>query len=74
MIFCYLNSYHRADAPIIGYLLEFSSDMEHRTGYDGSGHALGSVNDGLPKPQRLTWELSEEVGNFQGEICASMHD
>ena len=56
--------HHRADAPIIGYLLEFSSDIEYRTGYDERGHNLGSMNDALPKPQRLTWELNEEVGNI----------
>ena len=51
-------------------MLEFSADIEYKVGYDESGHCLGTVNDDLPKPQRLTWELNEEVsvqrsGNYK---------
>ena len=45
----------------MGYLLEYCSDRENTIGYDDNGNCLGTVNDSLPKPERLSWDLTEEV-------------
>ena len=55
-LFCY-----RADAPIIGYLLEYCSVKEFAIGFDEDGHCFGATNADLPSPKCLSWELNEKV-------------
>jgi len=56
LLFCY-----RADAPIIGYLLEYCSEREFAACYDEGGHCFGDINADVPTPKRLSWELNDEV-------------
>ncbi|XP_053260806.1 carnitine O-palmitoyltransferase 1, muscle isoform [Podarcis raffonei] len=50
-----------ADAPIMGHLWEFMlATDEFQLGYCSSGHCHGVPNTDLPRPQRLTWDISEE--------------
>ena len=69
VLLCLVNLYNRADAPIIGYLLEFCAVRESKIGYDENGNcnSSGTETENLPKPQKLTWDLTEEV-RFLGNI------
>lgn len=58
-----MNAEHSwADAPIIGYLMEYSCHLEHHLGYQEDGHCSGysDLNKAtpLPHPLRLSWDLS----------------
>ncbi len=57
-----INAEHSwADAPIVGYLLEYGCNIEHKIGYHDNGSCRGRV-DAIPsKPQRLEWDIPEEV-------------
>uniref|UniRef100_A0A671RDI4 carnitine O-palmitoyltransferase n=1 Tax=Sinocyclocheilus anshuiensis TaxID=1608454 RepID=A0A671RDI4_9TELE len=58
-----LNAEHSwADAPIVGHLWEhvLSSDPV-RLGYTEDGHCKGNPHPNLPGPQRLQWDIPEEV-------------
>lgn len=58
-----LNTEHAwADAPIIGHLWEFvlGTDTFH-LGYTETGHCLGKPNPMLAPPQRLQWDIPEQV-------------
>jgi len=52
---------YRADAPIIGYLLEHGSEREFASRFDEDGHCFGETSADLPIPKRLSWKLSNEV-------------
>ena len=56
-----LPSSSRADAPIIGYLLEFCCNVEHTCGYRPDGHNKGEIRFKLKKPERLQWDIPTEV-------------
>ena len=51
----------RADAPIIGYLLEYCCNLEHIIRYRPDGHCHGDMQMVPPKPQRLEWEIPPQV-------------
>ena len=58
-----VNAEHSwADAPIIGYLMEYSCNIEHQVGYQDDGHCIGykEVKKATPPPRplRLSWDLS----------------
>uniref|UniRef100_A0A673ABX4 Carnitine O-palmitoyltransferase 1, muscle isoform n=1 Tax=Sphaeramia orbicularis TaxID=375764 RepID=A0A673ABX4_9TELE len=58
-----VNAEHSwADAPIVGHMWEYvlATDCFH-LGYTEEGHCKGDVNKGLPFPNRLQWQLPEEV-------------
>uniref|UniRef100_A0A8C2INC7 carnitine O-palmitoyltransferase n=1 Tax=Cyprinus carpio TaxID=7962 RepID=A0A8C2INC7_CYPCA len=60
-----LNAEHSwADAPIVGHLWEhvLSSDPV-RLGYTEDGHCKGNPHPNLPGPQRLQWDIPEEVSS-----------
>ncbi|NXG69662.1 CPT1B palmitoyltransferase, partial [Baryphthengus martii] len=52
-----------ADAPIVGHLWEFMlATDKFQLGYTERGHCRGEPNTSLAPPQRLQWDLPEEVG------------
>ncbi len=58
-----MNAEHSwADAPIVGYLMEYSCNLEHKWAYQEDGHCVGYSDlkqpMPLPRPLRLTWDLS----------------
>ena len=55
-----MNAEHSwADAPIIGYVLEYCCDLEHTVGYvDGHCKGYNNTHPHLRCPQRLEWQLS----------------
>ncbi len=57
-----INAEHSwADAPIIGYLLEYCCNLEHNIGYQENGSCNGRIETTPPKPQRLEWNMTTEV-------------
>ncbi len=56
-----MNAEHSwADAPIVGYMLEYCSNMELEFGYDND-HCPGYAHSVAPTtPQRLEWDLDAE--------------
>ncbi|XP_044872493.1 carnitine O-palmitoyltransferase 1, liver isoform-like [Mauremys mutica] len=70
-----LNTEHSwADAPIVGHLWEnvMSSDCL-QLGYTEDGHCKGDINQNIPFPPRLQWEIPEEdMGKFCLTYGASM--
>ena len=55
-----INAEHSwADAPIIGYAMEYSCKMEEDLGYQQDGHCMGydGLRSSLPVPRKLQWEL-----------------
>jgi len=57
-----INAEHSwADAPIIGYLLEYCCNLEHIIRYRPDGHCHGDMQMVPPKPQRLEWEIPPQV-------------
>lgn len=58
-----VNAEHSwADAPIVGYLMEYASNLENEIRYSPDGHTLGYDNlvKSLPCPSRLQWALPPE--------------
>ena len=58
-----VNAEHSwADAPIIGYMMEYSCNLEHLKGYQENGHCVGydNLKKSMPLtcPLRLSWNLS----------------
>ncbi|NXN25022.1 CPT1B palmitoyltransferase, partial [Nycticryphes semicollaris] len=52
-----------ADAPIIGHLWEFMlATDKFQLGYTEGGHCLGEPDTLLAPPQRLQWDIPQEVG------------
>ena len=67
-----INAEHSwADAPIVGYVLEYCCNLEHKIGYREDGSCNGVVQTTPPKPQRLKWNISPEVGvwTFCSNVC-----
>lgn len=57
-----INAEHSwADAPIVGYLLEYGSAIEWADGTYVDGQASGTVEAGMPSPTRLRWAIPPEV-------------
>lgn len=57
-----INAEHSwADAPIVGYVMEYSCNMEHTIGYGEDGHCKDYLQVYTsPLPQRLEWALSPD--------------
>ncbi|XP_041053357.1 carnitine O-palmitoyltransferase 1, liver isoform-like isoform X1 [Carcharodon carcharias] len=57
-----LNAEHSwADAPIIGHLWEsILATDQFQLGYTEEGNCKGEPSSGIPPPQRLQWEISEQ--------------
>lgn len=57
-----MNAEHSwADAPIVGYVMEYSCNLENKLGYQSDGHTKGyadCLKAPPPMPQRLQWDLS----------------
>ena len=65
IIHTYLNKliihFSRGDAPIIGHMLEYCSNLEYTLdSYDENGHCSGEATANV-LPQRMKWEISEPV-------------
>uniref|UniRef100_A0A8C8HW78 carnitine O-palmitoyltransferase n=1 Tax=Oncorhynchus tshawytscha TaxID=74940 RepID=A0A8C8HW78_ONCTS len=58
-----LNAEHSwADAPTVAHLWEFTLATDaFQLGYTEDGHCKGEVERSLPPPQRLTWDIPEQV-------------
>ncbi|XP_071460434.1 palmitoyl thioesterase CPT1C isoform X7 [Marmota flaviventris] len=51
-----------ADCPISGHMWEFTLATEcFQLGYSADGHCKGHPDPTLPQPQRLQWDLPEQV-------------
>uniref|UniRef100_A0A8C9UJN6 Carnitine palmitoyltransferase 1C n=1 Tax=Spermophilus dauricus TaxID=99837 RepID=A0A8C9UJN6_SPEDA len=51
-----------ADCPISGHMWEFTLATEcFQLGYSADGHCKGRPDPTLPQPQRLQWDLPEQV-------------
>ena len=73
-----LNAEHSwADAPIVGYMMEYCSSVEWADGTYVNEQAAGTVEEGIPPPTRLQWAIPPEVHTpttLQScSICASSH-
>lgn len=58
-----MNAEHSwADAPIVGFLMEFACNLENQLLYQPDGHSLGydDLTKSSPRPSRLQWELPPE--------------
>ncbi|XP_057178265.1 carnitine O-palmitoyltransferase 1, liver isoform isoform X1 [Triplophysa rosa] len=57
-----LNAEHSwADAPVMAHLWEYVMTTDcFQLGYNEEGHCKGEVDSSLPRPQRLTWDISAE--------------
>lgn len=57
-----LNAEHSwADAPVMAHLWEYVITTDcFQLGYNEEGHCKGEVDSSLPRPQRLTWDISAE--------------
>ena len=57
-----LNAEHSwADAPIVGYMMEYCSSVEWADGTYVNEQAAGTVEEGIPPPTRLQWAIPPEV-------------
>ncbi|KAI4899580.1 hypothetical protein NFI96_016495, partial [Prochilodus magdalenae] len=58
-----LNAEHSwADAPTVAHLWEFTLATDaFQLGYDTDGNCRGEVERSLPPPQRLSWDIPQEV-------------
>nr|XP_032628998.1 carnitine O-palmitoyltransferase 1, liver isoform isoform X3 [Chelonoidis abingdonii] len=69
-----LNTEHSwADAPIVGHLWEnvMSSDCL-QLGYTEDGHCKGDINQNIPFPTRLQWEIPEECQEvIERSLCTA---
>ncbi|KAJ7989930.1 hypothetical protein DPEC_G00309590 [Dallia pectoralis] len=66
-----LNAEHSwADAPTVAHLWEYTLATDaFQLGYTENGHCKGEVERSLPYPQRLNWDIPEEV---QEQISVSL--
>ncbi|KAA0704473.1 Carnitine O-palmitoyltransferase 1, liver isoform [Triplophysa tibetana] len=57
-----LNAEHSwADAPVMAHLWEYVMTTDcFQLGYNEEGHCKGEVDSSLPRPQRLSWDISAE--------------
>ncbi|XP_056593850.1 carnitine O-palmitoyltransferase 1, liver isoform [Triplophysa dalaica] len=57
-----LNAEHSwADAPVMAHLWEYVMTTDcFQLGYNEEGHCKGDVDSSLPRPQRLSWDISAE--------------
>jgi carnitine O-palmitoyltransferase 1 len=56
-----VNAEHSwADAPIVGHMLEYISNLELPEIYNDDGTCVGEVKAAI-KPQRMKWDISEAV-------------
>lgn len=56
-----INAEHSwADAPIVGYIMEYTCNKEYLARYQQDGHCAGydALSTALPRPPMLKWELS----------------
>ena len=61
LINSYIVHFSRADAPIIGHMLEYCSNVEHTSDtYNEDGHCRGEATAKV-LPQRMKWEIPEPV-------------
>uniref|UniRef100_A0A8C4WNM2 carnitine O-palmitoyltransferase n=1 Tax=Gopherus evgoodei TaxID=1825980 RepID=A0A8C4WNM2_9SAUR len=69
-----LNTEHSwADAPIVGHLWEnvMSSDCL-QLGYTEDGHCKGDINQNIPFPTRLQWEIPKECQEvIERSLCTA---
>ncbi|XP_060033342.1 carnitine O-palmitoyltransferase 1, liver isoform, partial [Erinaceus europaeus] len=56
-----LNAEHSwADAPIVGHLWEYVMSTDcFQLGYTEDGHCKGDINQNIPAPTRLQWDIPE---------------
>ncbi|CAO2632765.1 Carnitine O-palmitoyltransferase 1, brain isoform [Lemmus lemmus] len=51
-----------ADCPVSGHMWEFTLATDcFQLGYAADGHCKGQPDPALPKPQRLQWDLPEQI-------------
>ncbi|XP_027276512.1 carnitine O-palmitoyltransferase 1, brain isoform isoform X2 [Cricetulus griseus] len=51
-----------ADCPVSGHMWEFTLATEcFQLGYAADGHCKGQPDPALPRPQRLQWDLPEQI-------------
>ncbi|XP_062330180.1 carnitine O-palmitoyltransferase 1, liver isoform-like isoform X2 [Osmerus eperlanus] len=57
-----LNAEHSwADAPVVAHLWEYALATDSfQLGYNEEGHCKGEVDQSIPPPQRLTWDISTQ--------------
>uniref|UniRef100_UPI003AB041B4 carnitine O-palmitoyltransferase 1, liver isoform-like isoform X2 n=1 Tax=Centroberyx gerrardi TaxID=166262 RepID=UPI003AB041B4 len=70
-----LNAEHSwADAPVVAHLWEYALATDSfQLGYNEEGHCKGEVDSSLPRPQKLSWDISpEDRGMFCLTYEASM--
>uniref|UniRef100_A0AAZ3REQ0 carnitine O-palmitoyltransferase n=1 Tax=Oncorhynchus tshawytscha TaxID=74940 RepID=A0AAZ3REQ0_ONCTS len=60
-----LNAEHSwADAPVVAHLWEYVLATDSfQLGYNEEGHCKGEVDASLPRPQRLSWDITPEVNH-----------
>ncbi|XP_019406606.1 PREDICTED: AP-2 complex subunit alpha-1-like isoform X2 [Crocodylus porosus] len=58
-----VNAEHSwADAPIVGHLFEYMLATDaFQLGYNANGHCKGEMDPDIPPPQKLQWEIPEEI-------------
>uniref|UniRef100_A0A8C7D3D5 Carnitine O-palmitoyltransferase 1, liver isoform-like n=1 Tax=Oncorhynchus kisutch TaxID=8019 RepID=A0A8C7D3D5_ONCKI len=58
-----LNAEHSwADAPVVAHLWEYVLATDSfQLGYNEEGHCKGEVDASLPRPQRLSWDITPEI-------------
>lgn len=60
--FPFLPSHVRADAPIMGHMLEYICNAEAVANpFDETSNCAGEISDGIPPPQRMKWDISQAV-------------
>uniref|UniRef100_A0A8C7PD79 carnitine O-palmitoyltransferase n=1 Tax=Oncorhynchus mykiss TaxID=8022 RepID=A0A8C7PD79_ONCMY len=66
-----LNAEHSwADAPVVAHLWEYVLATDSfQLGYNEEGHCKGEVDASLPRPQRLSWDITPEC---QEQISQSL--
>ena len=63
------SNINRADAPIIGYLMEYCNSVETRMSYAEDGHCNGELGTVLPPaPQRMNWDIPKEARKRKGNL------
>ncbi|XP_076852436.1 carnitine O-palmitoyltransferase 1, liver isoform [Brachyhypopomus gauderio] len=67
-----LNAEHSwADAPTVAHMWEFTLATDaFQLGYDTDGNCRGEVERSLPPPQRLSWDIPQEVQKQEIESLA----
>uniref|UniRef100_A0A8C6LX71 carnitine O-palmitoyltransferase n=1 Tax=Nothobranchius furzeri TaxID=105023 RepID=A0A8C6LX71_NOTFU len=57
-----INAEHSwADAPVVAHVWEYTLAVDSfQLGYNEEGHCKGEVDSSLPRPQKLSWEITPE--------------